>query len=542
MNKVAFNIFLLFCGFLVVVVGLGLTMIIAPGLDILGLRYIRSTSGSYFERQTVYCAESNVEEFNINCENIPIVIQFVQSYTFSVELDERFNGFTKTVENPDITVEYTNEKTVFLVREYSPVVYHNRLDGSALKISIPIYYAGRVAVQAKTSNVVVQGLNGTLGELIITTNGKVSVNEGSIPKLYLNVGSKSVKINKGALVGDLHINSKNSRITIADEITGKINYIAQGGGLYFNSCNELEVNANSSKISSSGDVPPIVNGDATIKTNANISLDVKGSAKIETKSGKVVLGQESLTYGGNLSIITKGGDVTLLGSRTGETEVTTKSGNITAENLNKFKLESNYGFIEIGLCTNGTITAGSGNVKVLQCLESIELTSRSGDVTLGDSEHNFSASTYVTTLGGNVKYINAMNGDFDISTRSGDISFIGSAKNSSNIKLTTKKGDVYIESFAGKMKAETLGKVSIDVISSTAEINVLAWNKDVTITTQIEELTYNLSTAKADRITILGTEIKEKLYKSNEQANINIFTNKGKINVVNLATSEEKSE
>lgn len=46
MKKLKLNIILIVSSFIALIAGLAVVMVIAPGADILGLKYIRATSGS----------------------------------------------------------------------------------------------------------------------------------------------------------------------------------------------------------------------------------------------------------------------------------------------------------------------------------------------------------------------------------------------------------------------------------------------------------------------------------------------------------------
>ena len=531
MSKLAFNIFLVFCGFLVIVAGLGVTMMIAPGADILGLRYIRSTSGSYYEKQTVYCAESSVQEFNITCDNIPINVVFAQSYTFSVVLDEQFNGYTKTIDNPDLAVENAGNKVNFSVREYVPFLYHNRIDGSALTISIPIYYRGVVAIQSRDSNITIDGLNGMLSNLIVTTGGKVNVNDVTLSKLHLNIGSKDAYINTGAKINDLHIEAINAQINITDKIDGKITYKAKGGGLYFNACEQLEVDAKSARIASSNEELAKVNGDAKINTNAKIMLDVYGNTEIITKSGDITLGAETIVYGGEVNLTTKSGDVILNGRRMAIGTIKTKSGDIWAENVSDCNIETSYGFIDVQSCTNLSIVGGSGNVFVKDSNGDVSVSTRSGDVVIGDKEKSLNAKIDVKTLGGNIRLINISSGVCSTTTKSGNVNFIGDINNNAKIVVVSDKGDVWAENMSGKIEVETNGSVTLKMLSLASGIEIIGKDKPVTIETANNNLTFDLTTTKTNNIIVFGDVIKDQYYLTSIDANIAIITNKGTITI-----------
>lgn len=532
MNKIAFNIFLIFSGFLVIVVGLAVTMMLAPGADILGVRYIRSTSGSYYESESIYCGSSGIDEFIVTCDNIPTTIKFVQSNNFTVEMNEMFNGYTKTVENPDIAVDNNGNIVNFIVREYVPFVYHNRLQGSGLTVCIPIYYTGKVAVTSNKSNIVVDGLNGTLSELTITTNGKVDVSDVAISNLNLSVGSKDVNIASGAKITNLGIVANNADIAIVDEIYEKITYKADGGSLRFKSCKELNVEATGASIGRSGEEIATVLRNATIKMNGDLELEVKGDSIIDNKNGDVVLGVEDVNYYGQTTITTSGGNIQLNGSIYGDAVLTTKRGDITANKLSLVEIKTMYGQIEIDSCKEGKITAGSSDVIVKSCDGTIAVSTRSGNVLLGNIDATFNGNAEISTLGGDVSITNANGSSCNVSTSSGDVSFLGSQANNTSLNIKSKKGYVNAENITGKTRIETAGEINLLVSSAKSGITIVGKNKDVNIQVP-DDATLNCNTAVNGKIVVFEETIKEKNYKTDENADILVTTNKGKITVLN---------
>ena len=538
MKKFKFNLFLIFACFLVLVAGLMVVMVIAPGADVLGLKYIRSTSGSIDSLASFNCQSELGGEVVVNCDNIDTYVKFVQNYNFSVNLIDQFNGYARSDEEPKVVMERADGVSTFKVNDYRPFIYHNRLDGSGLYINVPIYFTGKVTVVSNKSKVIVTGLTGALGELNITTLGKVVVEDNiKLQTLNLNVGSKSVNIsNLAKIEGNLTVVSKNANITVLPEVSGDIVVESKGGSLKFNTCNNLTVKADSLEIKSSTDTIARVNTTANIVTNDDVILEVLGSANIETKKGKITLGDSAKTYLGEISIVTQSGDVIMLGSYSNNVSCSTKRGDITATYLANTTIDTIYGEIYISKVDNATIAGGSNDIVVEECTSKIEAQSRGGDIVLGAKEKYFNGNANVKTLSGDVTLYNVKGSTYNITTSSGDVNFDGAKDNSSQVNIESTKGYIKATNFGGSTYIKSEGKIYCSILTSATSTEILGKNNDVTIANK-STCSCDLTSSKANNIWVDGEKItsedgaKDAIYKT-EQSNgrsLKVTTIKGKI-------------
>ena len=108
MKKLWVNIGIFFGCFLLLITCLGAVLIIAPGMELLGIMYIRSTSGSVEVRHTV-ADVGGFETIFIQSDNIPVKVEFIQSYTLRVSLVEEYNGFAKAGDTPTVKISHQGD-------------------------------------------------------------------------------------------------------------------------------------------------------------------------------------------------------------------------------------------------------------------------------------------------------------------------------------------------------------------------------------------------------------------------------------------------
>jgi hypothetical protein len=161
-------------------------------------------------------------------------------------------------------------------------------------------------------------------------------------------------------------------------------------------------------------------------------------------------------------------------------------------------------------------------------------------VSLGQSDNTLNANFEINTLGGNVLFNNAVGGKHSVTTQSGDVTYIGSANNETEVVVVSKKGDVIAENMTGLVKIETQGSVKLKMASLEKGVKVLAKDKPVIIEAINNELTYNLTTTEANNINIFGEIIKDYYFLTDINANIEIITDKGEIVVCENYVKESK--
>lgn len=542
MNKVKLNIILIISSFIVLVAGLAVVMVVAPGADILGLKYIRATSGSIDTAKSYYVGDLLEGDIVVNSDNILTKVNFVSSYSFTVRLVDVYNGYCKSDADPEVKMEIVDGIITFTSNEYHPFIYHNRSENSALYIDVPIYLKGRVSVNSKSSNVVVCGMSGSLEELAINTKGSVVVESGArLKNLSVNVASKKVTIDEKAEInGNVNIKSVNSNIKIACPVAGNINLEGVGGSLKFNSCDNLTVKASSTDVLSSTQTTAVVNGETIIETNDDITLKPLGDVTITTKRGKVTIGEADGEFYGKINVSTKGGNIVTIGKFYSEVSLSTSSGDISISWLKNAKISTVYGQIDANRIDSGIINAGSSNVTVLYSAEAIKISTRGGKVVLGAKDKYFDASADIKTLAGDITVINAKGDSYTINTDYGVVNFEGTESNHAKVKITAYNGQINALNLCNETTLKCDGKINAIINSRVAKTVIEGGKKEVSVRLKYPYI-YTLRSAKANNIYINGEVITgdkkatESVFLSNPNYSgldqLTVTTKKGKITI-----------
>lgn len=541
MKKLKLNIILIFSTILFFIAGMAVVMIVAPGADILGLKYIRSTSGSIDSEQNFHIQNVTDAQVVVNCDNILVKVNFVQSYNFSVRLIDVYNGYCKSGDAPVVAMEIKDGIYTFSVNEYKPFIYHNRSEESALYVNIPIYFIGSVNVVSNKSKIVVTGLKGNIYGLTLQTNGAVTVEDNfSTTNLNLVVGSGKVDISGNAKIkGDLNIESKNSNITCSPAIGGDIVLTGKGGRLKFNTCKNLRVKAQNTEILTSGENIALCQN-ADIETNDDIVLAVKGNANIKTKRGRVTLGASGESYSGEFQIETESGNVKMLGNYLGKTTILTKSGDVDAEWLRDANITTTYGKIDAVRVDSGKITAGGSGINILYSENKLNLKTRGGDIVLGCKDKYFYANVKAETTAGKIEVYNAKGEELNLKTVSGDINYSGSKDNITRLTISSNKGFVKATNLTGDTSIKTTGSVDCSIVSSRAETSIVGKNREIKVEL-LSTYVYDLQSSKKENIYINNTQVgqtteeggSEYIVRDNYKGEdkLTIKTQKGKINI-----------
>ncbi len=536
------KVVLIFSTILFFMAGMMVVMIVAPGADILGLKYIRSTSGSIDSEQGFYTGELLDTDVVINCDNILVKVNFVQSYTFSVHLVDVYNGYCKSGDEPEVTMAIKEGIYTFDVNEYQPFVYHNRSDESALYINVPIYFTGRVIVCSRKSKVITSGLVGNLYGLTIETGGVVDIQDNlKTTDLNLVVKDKKVTISENAKIkGNLNIESQNANISCGCVIGGDISIKSKGGSLKFPECNNLTVEASNTEISSVNENVAKVKNNANITSNDDVTLNCLGDATITTKRGKVSLGETATTNSGKIVVTTKSGNIDLKGTYSGSVTIDTSSGDVIADWLKQAKITSVYGKVKSARVDDGEITTGGSGITILQSGKMLILKTRGGDIILGEKGKYFDASVKATTTAGKIVINNARGKEYKLQTASGDVDFLGSEKVSTKLTITSEKGFITAKNITDECTIKSTGKIDCTIVSTTATTTITGKSGSVSVTLP-KTFVYELNSSKKENIYIndeqVGTEtddggceyITRADYKGADK--LTITTNKGKITI-----------
>lgn len=532
MKKLWFNIMIFFGCFLLLVTTLGAVLIIAPGMELLGIMYIRSTSGSVDESKSVPNAH-RYTTIQVESSNIPVYIEFVQSYSLDVNLVENYNGFAKAGEAPSLEVSTTEGVLYIKSSEYEPFLGYSRDEESGLFVKVPMYYENNIVVNSNKSAVKLSGKNVTLKNITINAKGAINFsNDIDMHSLELNFGNKSAVISDSVnLSGSIKATSKRGSLTVPTEFTGSIDYTSTTGDLILGSSGQLTFKSDIGQIKGEDGVLPTINGDAKIETGGSVEIgSISGAGMINTNNAKLTLGEEGKTYNNRFDIKTKFGKVVMNGHYTNiESVITTKYGDIKIESMTNGEVSSSYGDIEIKTANLMKIATGSGDVKIENSDSLVEIATKKGDVDL-DKVWN----TNITTKSGDVNVENARGDEFTITTDSGDIEFTQGEAYTSKLVITSKKGDVELEGIVGETCVTTNGKVHADIKKVTKPISITGKNKEILV--ELEAGCYYDLSSKKKIESAPGMTEQGKTYKttptSGADETLTIKTNRGKISVI----------
>ena len=535
MKRLWTNIIIFFGCFLLLVTTLGAVLVIAPGMELLGIMYIRSTSGSVSVSESV----SDANRFNtitVESDNIPVVIEFVQSYSLTVDFVEKYDGFAKAGPEPFINIKSTGTGLVIESHEYKPFFGFSRVEDAGLYVKIPMYYTNDIVVNSNKSKVKFAGQKASVNDVTINANGDITLcNDMALKTLTLNMGKKNATVADNVnITGRVVANSTHGDLYLPAGFNGMVEYTSTTGDLICAGCRQLTFKSTTGKVKGTGTQNPIINGDAFINTGGNVTIEsIGGAGVIYSKHGKVVLGKENSLYNNRIQIATKTGDVTMFGTYTNvENTITTKYGDIIVDCLKNTTIELNRGELKVKDFQDGKIVSTFGDIEIINLQNAVIETQR-GDVSIGDDDHEkVSGSATITTKNGNVDIENAGDCIFVITTQKGDISFSQNVEGKADIQITSKSGDVELENITGKTIVKTEGKISAEVYNINETIELIGKNKGVDVS--VRNQCYLDLSSKKKIITAPGMAERAKTFNNvpeGENRFIKVTTEKGKIAV-----------
>lgn len=534
MKKIIFNILIFFGCFLLLLTSIGAVLIIAPGMELLGLMYIRSTSGNIDKTEFVSDA-TGYKSIQINSNNIPVVIEFVQSYSLTVNLVEDYNGFARAGAEPSVDVISTGEDIVIKSHEYKPFLGYSRGETSGLYVKIPMYYTNNIIVNSNKSSVLFSGQRVVLNDITINASGKINFNNNmDMHSLVLNFGNKRAIISDNVnLNGTIYATSKRGSLTTPAGFTGSLNFTSTTGDLICADCGQLTFKSKTGRIKSNGSLPHIM-GDAYIETSATVTLGkVDGSLVAYTKNGNITVGAEGETYTNRTEINTSRGSVTMKGTYTNvENNIKTKTGKINVDSATNIKVSSGRGTVTVNNISSSKITTKNGKIRVNNADNTI-LETGAGLVSVGGENQSVS-NLLITTKSGKVVVSEACTGEFNITTTSGSVDFTQKKGEDAKLTIVSKKGAVKLTNITGETNVTTSGKINATLLSLTKPVVLNGKNKAVTVELKRDCLLDLSSKKKIEKAPDMITQ--EKTFKTvpeeGADAYLKVVTEKGKISVL----------
>lgn len=542
MKKIWLNLVIFVGCFLLLVTTLGTILIMAPGMELLGVMFIRSTSGAIKKSYSV--TDSTLyREVVVQADNIPITIEFVQSYVLTADMVEEFNGFAKAGDAPTLDVSTTSSTIQVKSHEYEAFLAYSRSEESGLIVKVPTYYTNKITIKSDKSPVTFCGLSADLTDVSIETKGSIQLNTDMVVQnLTLNMGNKDAVIGEDVdIAGFISINTKRGDVSVPKGFTGNIYFKSDSGDIRIANCGDLKVESKTGDVEGVEDEKPIVYGNVNIETGGSVELgQVYGDASISTHHGNVTIGDEKSVHSNKYEIITKSGDVKLNGTFENEAnKIVTSSGDITLGNINSFDIQTKYGNIEIDESKDSVISTKSGDVFIKKTSGKHIISTNNGDVTLGDgTKEGVTNSAVVTTIGGNVKITNAIGTEFAIKTTSGDVYFTQNSSKIVKLNIESKRGDILGTGLSGEAKIKTKGKINLEIDEMNGKVDVEGKNRNVNVV--VHDTCYYDIISKKNIEQAPELTTKTKTYntvpaKGNHDTNtLKITTNKGKIIVTKI--------
>lgn len=405
-NKILGITISVICCALLLIFGSFLIMVLAPGVEIFGIRYVSAGTSRCEELVDFAQIRTDYGDFNHICvetKNVPVDINFIDYTSSTVEFRQNFVGLTKSkdkvanlgIEVKDGTLYITaNEIEAFIYSQKSDSFYRFNLNLTSSFISSKT----NLTVKSKTSSVTISG-NGGFKNFTMESEGEFSVKDNATLNVANNLAIKTAKLvnlKENVTFGSCDITSTGNSINIANNVAGNIIANTNGGDLKFVACNDLKFTSTSGSIKAYG-------------ANANI---VRGSIDAQTK----------------------GGSITISEIRGEIKNLTTSSGAINISKLDEGEISTVRGKIFVGAVNSLVVNSKSGNVQVKNVGTKIQVNGKNGKVVLGEGG-TVANPTVSTTTGEIVVY--GATGNVDLNSKSNNVKFENLS--SRNIKLYSGK-------------------------------------------------------------------------------------------------------
>ena len=504
-------------------VGLVVAMMLAPGMEVFGVRYVSAQIGKFKESRNIALSGTNIV---LNTHDVPIEIVFGGSGEV-LQYVQEFQGFTKSSDKASVNVKTEGGTTTIDIGEYKKFIWSNRMTNFSLKLNLPLSLSSNsLTINSDSSTInLTAGATTSMRDLSIKTTGKVNFNDVDgasdtftiTNNLAISTRSNIALGSNVNIGGSVTANVGNEDLTITNAISGDINFTSGSGDLNFYTCRNLTATTGSGDINqpqlklisgnlifktTSGDVTiDTVNGGATIGASGNETSSgvftlgkVVGATQIYTRRGESRLG-----IVGSLLVRTSTGDISVdqvLGKldvisvangklACGKDNNTTCVGGsavVYTKNGEAKFIGSIYGNLEF-FSSNATLLFKSCNNLIINKPTDTQAANAIGELGNGSVNTSYSSGATVAgtvnaylsngsltlaSVGGSTNTINSKYGNVSIATISGNLTV--SKDNSYNARYTI--GSVQNLVFRSTYGAITVGSVTSADIQTNARVSV----------------------------------------------------------------------
>ena len=468
---------ILACGVLFVM-GSFLLMILAPGMEVFGIRYVTSGEGDYELAEADQRMPAFAGDIYIEANEIPITVDYQFVNGVVLKYKQGFVGFTKS-KNKKPYVEYKVEKGDLHIKSYDLVkfLYGTEsfdVEECYLNLILP-YEMSEKSIFIKSNNSAVKfNAEGSraLEEVDISTKNTINiVGTLSAHKIILETRQPLV-INESIQTNHLKIKASTNNVKMDRDFDGLLEVETANANLYIKNVNNLLFK------SSSGSVMPYDDKEINV-----------GVVNVETKSGSVEINN-------------------IIGIL--DSEITTKSGRVSVGNCNNITITNNRGPVKIGNAKNLTINGGLGVVNVNSVSQAISVETKNGNVILGSEETTIANPTVVTSTG-KVNVINA-SGKALLTSMHNSVSVDG--KDLTEITIAAGK-EVNAKNLSGEISIDANRKVDVQITKLTGDVKIKTGDKCKLVNVDLSNyilnaFNYHFKSTKARLANIyIGEELKE---------------------------------
>lgn len=454
-KRLAIVFFLVLATCIFIISGFFLVLLISPGMSAFGIKYIAPNTHQFSVSKSISDFEG-IDNFNgsisIETYEMPIEVIFTGDQStlsnFKIAVYDNFNGLTNSkFDDTSLSVTKNSNGSVSIkVNEFRSFIYETSSSSRYIKLYLPLAYIANTKVNLtliSTKGKIEIYKNTSAGDgkaqfanLSIKTNSSIDQRTAVSADVYELYTKNSIKIynneESNIFANSYNLTSLNGSIEVGRNVSGNISATTDSGNIKVLSCENLEVNTNYGNIT-------CIDPDSDIQ--------VKGTAHINSKAGNVEIGS-------------------ILGS--GESEIVTTSGNVT---IKKSMLDGNIstsrGKVTIGSVRNAKISTNIGKVSVDAATESIDVSTKRGDIRLGGNGLIIRNPKVFTRLG--KIEVNSSEGVADIQSLSNRIYF----KNTNCSEITINSGDKLVaENLSGKVTINAYSDVQLSFLRISAQTEI----------------------------------------------------------------------
>ena len=477
------------------VMGLVVMMMLAPGVEIFGIKYIAQEVGQY---SNIIRQPFTDKDIYIYAYDAPISITFEQEGPIGITYVQNFQGFTHAENAPGITL-LNEEGKPFDVNSDSELHIHlsqyktfawANVRAFSFNLNLPQDYIsyGNITIETQNSEITVSGIAKQLNSFTAKTKRSIKIlNNLTISKASFYSEESLTLGSNVQILNSLTAEIANEGLFVENAVKngsnyGNINFKTAGGHLTFNSCYNLTMESGSGRINAptsgtihgnlqfttsagSVDIKNILGTDNKI-TSVSGNIDIgscAGNLQIETNRSEVNLGTVN-----NVAVKTTTGDINI-GKATGSVEITSlRNGDVTCGVINgNASIITNTGEIVLTDIVVGNLKmeTGVGNMQMVSCYN-LEVTSQEGNlIGYNGAQVTARGTAKISSAKGNIS-INKVLGlnagaDYDntIETCSG------------NIELGLVAGRLKVTSRSSNISVDSVKFIDVETYNSTIVVN-----------------------------------------------------------------------